>query len=212
MTTKRWRRAAIIALALAPTSLLSLGLAAGFLERDARASVSISIAFDDLVKGSVSAGVMTPVEQYATWENGRVYTYTRVHVDNAIAGDLGTGAEAWVVTAGGTIDKITQWVDGEAVLTVGTPSLLFIKPDPKFPGLYMTTSRGQGQYTVVTDQQTQTQRLVIGSGHGMVLPPPSKAQASTATTPVLARDAIHGHRLDETIRNVAVAWGRLHAK
>jgi len=189
-----------------------LGFIAASIESDANASVSISVAFDALLRDSVSAGVMTPVEQYAVWENGRIYTYTRVHIDNAVAGELGTGAEAWVVNAGGTLDKVTQWVDGEAILAIGTPSLLFIRPDPKFPGLYMVTSRGQGQYTVAVNQKTQTQTLAIGGGQGMVLPPPPAANQANKTTPVLARDAIHGHPLDETIRTVAAAWGRLHAK
>jgi len=181
-----------------------------FAEGEARASVSISVAFESLVQNSASAGVMTPVEQYAASENGRIYTYTRVHIDNAIAGDLGTGAEAWIVTLGGTLGNIGQSVDGEAILHVGEPSLLFIRPDPKFPGLYMVTSRGQGQYAVVADAQ-KIKRLILGNGHGAVLPPPP-APASSKEVRVLARDAIVGQKLDETIRTVAAAWGRLHAK
>ena len=195
------RGAAILALALTPCfGLLS----------NAEASVSISVAFDSLVQDSVSAGVMTPVEQYTALEKGRIYTYTRVKVDNAIAGDLGTGAEAWVVTVGGVIGNVGQTVDGEAVLHVGEPTMLFIRPDPNFPGLYMVTSRGQGQYAVANDSVKKTKVLVLGNGHGAVLPPPTTA--SSKAPRVLARDAIVGHPLDETIRTVAAAWGRLHAK
>ncbi|WP_394839372.1 hypothetical protein LVJ94_21025 [Pendulispora rubella] len=201
------RRAAIVALALAPC----FGFLSTVATDDAEASVSISVAFDSLVQDSVSAGVMTPVEQYAALEKGRIYTYTRVKVDNAIAGDLGTGAEAWVVTVGGVIGNVGQTVDGEAVLHVGEPTLLFIRPDPNFPGLYMVTSRGQGQYAVASDSAKKTKVLLLGNGHGAVLPPPPTAASSKAPR-VLARDAIVGHQLDETIRTVAAAWGRLHAK
>jgi len=207
MTRTRWRRAALIALALAP----SFGLLAGFAGEDAQASVSISIAFDSLVQDSVSAGVMTPVEQYAKMENGRIYTYTRLHMDNAIAGDLGTGAEAWVVTLGGILGDVGQSVDGEAVLHIGEPSVLFIRPDPKYPGLYIVTSRGQGQYAVATDKQN-VQRLVISNGQGAVVPPATPPGPVVPKVRVLARDALAGRTLDDTIRTVAAAWGRLHAK
>jgi len=60
-------------------------------------------------------------------EDGRIYTYTHVKIEQGVAGELGTGAESWVRTMGGVVGKIGQMVDGEPIFTSGKSSLLFMR-------------------------------------------------------------------------------------
>jgi hypothetical protein len=57
-------------------AVLSLGSGAvvATCAHDAGASVALAVAFDDLVRDTDSVGVVTPVEQHAVWEDGRIYT------------------------------------------------------------------------------------------------------------------------------------------
>jgi hypothetical protein len=182
----------------------------------ARASISVAVAFDALVKESSAVAVVTPVEQKSVWENGRIYTYTRVHADNSVAGELATGDEAWIRTMGGVVGHIGQLVDGEPVLTVGRPSLLFLRAGP--PGSLEVTARAQGQYALTLDDATKTQRLVRSSAVGVILPPKTAPQAgpapvtgATAAAPVLAHDVLHNKRMEDGLRDIGAAWKRLHA-
>jgi hypothetical protein len=177
----------------------------------ARASVSIAVAFDTLVKESSAVAFVTPVEQKSVWENGRIYTYTRVHADNAVAGELATGDEPWIRTLGGVVGHIGQLVDGEPVLTVGRPALLFLRAGP--PGSLEVTARAQGQYAVTLDDATKTQRLARSSAVGVILPPkgaPPPA-APVAVTPALAHEILHNKRVEDGVREIGAAWKRLHA-
>jgi hypothetical protein len=199
-----------------------LGLTAVFApitaEHDAKASVSIAVIFDDLVKYADAVLVATPVEENSVWENGRIYTYTRVHVDTGIAGELGTGGEAWVRTMGGIVGHIGQSVEGEAVFTVGRPSIVFLRHGP--PGSFEVTGRAQGQYPVYLDDATKQLRVMRSSAVGALFPPKAtpqrtdeklNPQAVQAAPPILARDALHLKPVDEASRLIAEAFKRLHA-
>jgi hypothetical protein len=206
--------------ALAATLFLALPLGAT-VTTDAQASVSIAVAFDALVRESSAVAVVTPLEQRSVWEDGRIYTYTRVRADQAVAGDLAAGGEAWVRTLGGVVGHIGQLVDGEPVLTTGRPSLLFLRPGT--PGTMEVTARAQGQFAVTLDE-TKAQRLMRSSAVGVLLPPKS-AQAgasqagplapatatATATTGTLAQEVLHNKKLDDGVRDISAAWKRLHA-
>jgi hypothetical protein len=183
----------------------------------ARASVSIAVAFEALVKESSAVAIVTPVEQKSVWENGRIYTYSRVHADNGVAGELNTGDEAWVRTMGGVVGHIGQLVDGEAVLTVGRPSLVFLRQGP--PGSLEVTARAQGQYALTLDD-TKTQRFVRSGGVGVLLPPKTAAPAQTTAAPItgakqaapiLAQEMLHNKRVEDGLRDIGAAWKRLHA-
>jgi hypothetical protein len=170
----------------------------------ARASVSLEVAWEDLVRESTSAAVVTPVDSRSVWEDGRVYTYTHVHVDRAVAGDLGTGDHAWVRTMGGVVGTIGQLVEGEAVLAKGRPSLLFLRPGPA--GTLRVTARAQGQFPVVADPDpTRPAHLVRSNATGALLP------ARAVPAPPLARDMLHGRIIDDAAREIVTAWGRVHA-
>ena len=205
-------RAKALALSLGASSAIAI-VATTFIPV-AHASVSIAVTFDGLLKETSAAAVVSPEERLSVWENGRIYTYTRAHIDRTVAGDVGaTNDEAWIRTMGGVVGDIGQRVDGEAVLTVGRPTLLFLHPGP--PGAFEVTARGQGQFPVVLNEKNEL-RLIRGSNVGMLLPPKSGLTTTsapiTAPPPVLAADVIHGRLVDDVARDVAAAWKRVHAK
>jgi hypothetical protein len=194
---------------------------------DAQASVSIAVAFDALVKDADSVGVVTPVEAKSVWEEGRIYTYTRVKVDQSVAGELGTGAEGWVRTMGGVVGKIGQLVDGEPVFTTGKPSLLFLRKF-KLGGTWEVSARAQGQYPVIADETTKARKVIRAASVGVLFPPKPavaateqpgavRAQSIDPSVPVaevakvrLANEALHDRALDDVTREVAASWKRLH--
>jgi len=215
--------------------LAGASLAAGVLvPTDAQASVSIAVAYDALVKDADSVGVVTPQESKSIWEEGRIITYTRVKVDQGVAGELGTGGEGWIRTMGGVVGKIGQLVDGEPVLTTGKPALLFMRKF-KQGGTWEVSARAQGQYPVVQDDSNPTSpklRKVIRSNAIGVLFPPKPAAAQPAqpgpvgvtpqglgpTAPktaeaakvILASEFLHDRPLDDVTRDIASNWKRLH--
>lgn len=209
------------ALALAPVAVL--------VPSDAQASVSIAVGFDALVKDADAVGVVTPTEQKAVWEDGRIYTYTRVKVDQGVAGDLGTGADGWVRTMGGVVGKIGQMVDGEPVFVVGKPSLLFLRKW-KAGGTWQVSARAQGQFPVTIDDTSKVKKVIRSANVGVLFPPKAKAadvanasSAAGATTPAtttptvtddakirLAGEVLHDRPLDDAAREIAAAWKKLH--
>jgi hypothetical protein len=190
----RWEFAALSGLALA-ASMATQG--------EARGSVSIQVTWDALLHDSSAAVVATSVETRSVWENGRIYTYARLHVDRAVAGELPNGGEAWVRTMGGVVGKIGQLVEGEAVLSAGETGLLFLHPGP--PGAYVVTARGQGQFPLVAAADPKSPpHLVKSNSAGALLPP-----ASPNATP-LAADVVHGRLVDDVARDVGASWDRTH--
>jgi hypothetical protein len=155
------------------------------------------------------------VEQLSVWEGGRIYTYSRVRVDSAVAGDLAVEGIAWVRTMGGVVDDVGQRVDGEAELTVGRPSLLFLRrdvralsptgPRPAETGLFVVAARAQGQFGLYADEASRLHVRRSSSVGALVL-------ASGATAPVpLAADVLDGRAVADAARDIAAAWGRAHA-
>ncbi len=190
--------------------LLALALAAapfGLALRpsDAAASVSIAVTWDALLRESAMAAVATPVETTAIWENGRIYTYTRVRIDRVMAGTMATGEEAWVRTMGGIVGNIGQLVEGEAVLGAGRSSLLFLHPGPI--GAFEVTARGQGQFPIVTDNQALP-RVVRSNAVGGLVAPRVLASAPGLR---LAAEVLHNRPVDEVARDIVVDWARVHA-
>jgi hypothetical protein len=174
--------------------------------RDAPASVSIAVTWESLIRQSTGAAVVTPQSGLSVWEGGRIYTYTQVHVEQSVAGDAPSG-DAWVRTMGGVVGKVGQLVDGEAVLAPGQRSLLFLKSGPV--GAFDVTTRGQGQFLVKADGPSAPAYLARSRSVGMLLPPrPTGAVAPGA----LAADIIDGRAVDDVARDVAAAWGALHAR
>ncbi len=194
---------------------------------DASASVSIAVAFDNLVKESAAVAIVTAGEQKSVWEDGRIYTYTRMHVDEGVAGTLGAGADGWVRTMGGVVGEIGQLVDGEPVFVKDKPSLVFLRTF-KEGGVFEVAARAQGQYPIKLNEVTKKRMLIRSSAVGMVLPPkikePLEAASESKLAPQssnvtasdvqklrLARDVLHERTLEDVTREIATAWRRLHA-
>ena len=139
----------------------------------ARASVSFAIAFDDLVRGASAVSLVTPVEQYAAWEGGRIYTFTRVRADRDIAGSPAEGA--WIKTMGGVVGELGQAVEGEPALRLGVPALLFLEQEldaQKTPtGKLQVVGRAQGQFFVGVDATTSVRVLVARRSGALALRP-----------------------------------------
>lgn len=176
----------------------------------ADASVSFTVVLDALVEESSAACVATPIDKRSVWEDGRIATYTRVHVDRVLAGTL--SSEVWVKTLGGAVGDVGQIVDGEAVLRPGQQSVLFLTP---YEGSLVVTARGQGQFPIVRDGAVL--RLHKNAHAGALLAPSPTALAKVrARTPapiavLPASDALDGKSIDDAAVVVAAAWQRTHA-
>jgi hypothetical protein len=173
---------------------------------NAPASVSLAATWDGLLHDSSAAAVMTSTESHSVWEDGRIVTYTRVHVDRAIAGELGTGGDTWVRTMGGVVDKVGQVVEGEASFARGESSLLFLRPGPA--GSFVVTSRGQGQFPVVMDEAKHP-KVVRSHAVGMLLAP---RVAVPSPAPRMAADVMSDRSVDDVAKEIAGAWSSAHAR
>ncbi len=213
--------------------LLGLALcvptAAVFVPTDASASVSIAIAYDALVQDADVVAVITPGESKSVWEEGRIVTYTQVHVDQGVAGDVGPGSDGWVRTRGGVVGKIGQMVDGEPVLEGGKSTLLFLR---RFNtnGVFEVSARAQGQYPILLDAVTKKRKIIRSTSVGVLLPPkpvygppappvsggvqPQSAGGAKAIEQAkvarLAQEVLNDRPLDDVTREISTAWKRLH--
>jgi hypothetical protein len=175
---------------------------------DAGASVSIAVGWESLLHESVAAAMVSPLEVQSVWESARIYTYTRVRIDRVLAGELATGSEILVRTMGGVVGQTGQLVEGEAVLTRGEASLLFVHAIAGRPGTFDVTARGQGQFPLVADARTPP-HLVRSNTMGALLP--ARVLGPVPGGP-LAADVVHGHAVDDVAREVASAWSRTHTR
>jgi hypothetical protein len=202
---------------------MALGLGLAMLApSDVSASVSFAIGFDQLCKDADNVAIVTPGEATSVWEDGRIYTYTKIHVDQGVAGDLGAGADGFVRTMGGVVGNVGQMVDGEPVLSGGRPALLFLRKLAAGGGAYEVSARAQGQYPIQFDEVKKARKLMRSANVGMLVPPKPRVAASgvqtqsTATTELknvqmrLAQDVMNERPLDDAVREIAIAWRRLH--
>jgi Matrixin len=214
VSRRRRLRGAIASVGIA---LAALGVSAPW-TGDAQASVSIAVLFDELVRTASAVAVATPVEQHGQWENGRIVTYTRAHVDAVVAGQL--PSEVVVRTMGGAVEDIGQIVDGEATLALGRPSLLFLRPRVESglgapPGEFAVVARAQGQFAIVVGED-KTARLRAAGAGGLVAPSSARVARATAGRSFdyptqLARDVLHDRPFDDAARVIATAWAARHA-
>jgi hypothetical protein len=172
---------------------------------DARASVAIAVSWDDLVSGSSAAAFVTADSARAVWEGGRIYTYTHVQVDRAVAGELTTGSTAWVRTRGGVVDHVGQQVEGEAVFGTGQ-SLVFLHATGA--GAFDVTGRAQGQFPVVAGDSAQPAHVVPCHARGMIV---ARSLPTPALPPKLASDVLAGQTPDDATRAIGAAWSAAHA-
>ncbi len=208
---RRARGGALLGVSIALTGA-SLGSA-----REARASVSATVLFEELVQGATAAAVVAPVEQRAVWEDGRIVTYTRVRIDRLIAGQL--PAEIWIATHGGVVGHILQRVEGEPSFAFEQRSLLFVRPhlDPvtRAPtSTFVVVERAQGEFPIAGGAQNP--RLGLAPDLGELLPPAPAHWARAVdhlppgSAAHFARDVLDNRPLDEAAREIAATWRRLH--
>lgn len=161
---------------------------------------------DALVEESSAACVVSPIESKSVWENGRIATYTRAHVDRVLVGSA--ASEVWVKTLGGVVGDVGQNVDGEAVLRPGRQSVVFLST---FEGSLVVTARGQGQFPLVDGH------LRKNAWAGALLAPnPTvlgriRARTGEAEAASPAADVLDGKTIDEAAPHIAAAWARTHA-
>jgi hypothetical protein len=186
-------------------SLLAIGGAAAG-SRDAQASVSAAALFDDLVKQSSAAALVTPLEQRGDWEGNRIVTKTHVRVDRLIAGAL--PGDLWIRTLGGSVGHIGQIVEGQATFTPGVTTLLFLQPriDPatKAPtDAFAVVGSAQGEYPVVT-REGSAPRLGHAPNLGAIVPPPGSEGAR------FAREVLEDRPVEDVAREIAESFRRSH--
>jgi len=195
------RRAAMILLAFSCTV---------FAAATSHASVSIAVSWDGLLRESSSACIVTAVDAHGAWENGRIYTYTHVHIDRAVAGSLATGDDVWVRTMGGVVDDIGQRVEGEATLAPGQSSLLFLRPglSTVVAHSFEVTARGQGHFPLQAADHKLPARIAPGYALGLLVRP---RVIQSDASPRLAAEVLLGRTVDEAVREVSAAWNQMHA-
>jgi len=155
----------------------------------AEASVSILLSLEEITAASTAVIVGTASEQKSQWEElaggRRIVTYTKIKVDKTIAGSAGT--EVWVRTLGGAVGKLGQAVSGEASLTIGSKSVLFLL---KRGDVTMVTGMAQGHYPIKVDEKGIS-RLKASPDVG--------AQIQPSGPTIAARDALVGQTLDSAV-------------
>jgi len=194
--------------------LLLLGIFCAF-ARPAGASVQLAVLFDDLVRDSTGICVFAGLEQRSAWEDGRIYTRTRVRCDQKLAGEISQGQEVWIRTMGGIAEGIGQSVSGEAVFAAGSTSIAFVRAGPA--ASYEVTARAQGHFPIaIVDKQ---RKAVRGPDIGAVLPVNATAETrvrqlahapltASATQPALV--VVPGRTVEEIAKEVGLAWARTH--
>jgi len=177
-----------------------------FLAAPADASVSFTVPMDALVEESSAACVVSPTFATSVWENGRIATYTRAHVDRVLAGSAAN--EVWIKTLGGAVGDVGQNVDGEAVLRPGRQSVVFLST---FEGTLVVTARGQGQFALVNDHL----RKKVWAGALLASNPTVlsriRARTTEAEAVMPAADVLDGKTIDDAAPHIAAAWARTHA-
>lgn len=129
------------------------------LARPGLASLARGASLSDLARRSRHALIGLALSTECRWEyvgaKKRIVTYTRVRVDEPLAGDT-TDSEIWVRTLGGKVGKVGQIVHGEAMLLLGERSLLFLATSKD--GVLEVTEMAQGHFPIRPDA-SGTERL-----------------------------------------------------
>lgn len=180
----------------------------GLAGREARASVSIAVLFDDLVQKASAVAVVTPVEQSGVVEDGRIVTYTHVRVDRPLAGSI--GRDVWVRALGGAVGRIGQIVQGQPTFDMGQPALVFVRPCPTAGSdapapAWSVIEAAQGEFPIV--RGAGPERLAPAKDVGALVPP-----ARPSVEGRFARDVLADKTLDEAAHEIAAAWPRLHLR
>jgi hypothetical protein len=188
-----------------------LVVALGLVASHASASVSFAVLLDALVEESNAVVVATPTSASSVWEDGRIVTYTKVHVDKVVSG--APAGDVWIRTMGGSVGNIGQQVEGEAVLLVGQQSMMFLS---MHGASTVVTARGQGLFPLLKDASGALHlHRNLAAGALLGPRPASAARIRTLTTypnaALPAADVLDGKTIDDAAAEVALSWKRTHA-
>jgi hypothetical protein len=162
---------------------------------EASATTSLLMTLDELCKASDQIALVEPLERTSRWEqlggSKRIVTYTRLSVVENVAGKK--RSELWVRTLGGTVDRIGQYVAGEASFTIGERSVVFLAD---MDGVPVVTGLAQGHFPL----ELKENELVLRSSPdpGNLLPRKSGKGS--------AREALVGAKLDPALSKIRTAF------
>jgi hypothetical protein len=160
----------------------------------AEAAVSVVVSLNELVSISTHVVVAKAAERQSMWEDTpsgrRIVTYTRLEVERSAAGDA--VSSVWVRTLGGVVCSTGQAVSGEAVIKIGSHSLLFLL---KSGGTFAVTAMAQGHYPIVVDGAVT--RLAGSPDAGMLL--------MRRGPNIAAREVLVGATVDKALQLVGEA-------
>lgn len=166
----------------------------------AAASVVRPQTLENLADRAQLVVVGTPVEHKSLWEGGRIVTYSRVDVQETVAGSR--VSSVWVRTLGGEVGELGQRVDGEATLEIGKPCLLFLEATET--GAFVVAARAQGQF------------FLEHRPAGRVLRPHPSMGAFMTKGPrdviLPAADRLKARALDDAARDIRSRWEKSHEK
>jgi hypothetical protein len=188
-------RASVLAAALlVPTVLIVSPNAGSIGPSTAEAAVSIVVSLNELVSASTHVVVAKAVERQSMWEDTpsgrRIVTYTRVDVERAVAGEA--ASSVWVRTLGGAVGSTGQTVSGEAVISMGSRSLLFLL---KSGGTFSIAAMAQGHYPIVMD----------GSGARLAGSPDTGTLLLRRGPNIAAREVLMGATVDKAVQLIGEA-------
>lgn len=168
----------------------------------ADASVSVALSMEDVARGSSVVVRATPIDQSSAWENGRIVTDTRLHVDRVVAGEAPSSSEIHVRTLGGNVGNVGQIVEGEAQLNIKkTTSLVFLLPQGQDRSHFVVNGRAQGQLLLAKDAKTDKEVVHVVKA-GLLVNAKRMVQAPIAS--------LEGRDADEITNEAKLAWERTH--
>lgn len=105
-----------------------------------------ALSLRQLVDASPSIVAAVPRLVGAEWADvfgaRRIVSVWQLSVTEVLEGEL--PGESGLVTLGGSVGQVQQWVAHEAALSPGQPQLLFVRPGPL--GRHWVSGMGQGAY------------------------------------------------------------------
>ena len=119
----------------------------------ARASLARAVRLEELAARSQHVLLGETLDADSVWERigqrKHIVTYSRVRALELLAGADPKQDELMIRTLGGYIGELGELVDGEAVLTLGSRSVMFVMPSQD---ALAVTAMAQGHYPLARDK------------------------------------------------------------
>jgi hypothetical protein len=119
----------------------------------AQASLARAVGVEELLGRSRHVLLGEPLDAESVWERvgqrKHIVTYTRVRTLELVAGVDPKQDELMLRTLGGRVGDVGELVHGEAILTLGERSMLFVMPAQSALAI---TAMAQGHYPLTRDK------------------------------------------------------------